>query len=299
MKRHLTVITMLLLLGTLSWSQENREPFDIKKSREELEIMKGILNTTLNFYAQSSQKESSGSRFSNITAFYLAGQGAVFVIPSSGFRFLMPSYAYNYNLGPEFNQEMASLTQYVKGLARAAQDEASRAAQVASALSSAYKGVVAGRVTGIGAGIGAGVGSGVGGIVAPALPAPPAPPAAPAPEAQKPEKPESQAGLEVDREKLRKAVEEAQARVNSLREQSEANRQKLLQETSEVKVHLIETLANYGDSITTVKPDEYINLVFVTDRSNVISARKSWLTDYKAGRLSLEAFKQKVIQYTE
>ena len=34
-------------------------------------------------------------------------------------------------------------------------------------------------------------------------------------------------------------------------------------------------------------------------RHDIISAQKSWITDYKAGRISLENFKQKVLQYTE
>jgi hypothetical protein len=277
MKRYLAGITILFLLGTFSWGQGTKESFDVTKSGEELEIMKGILNTTLTFYAQNSHKESSDWRFSNITAFYLAGQGAVFVIPSSSFRFFMPNFSYNFNLGPEFNEQMASLNQEIRALSSNVAQDAARIAQEAQRGAS---------------GVGSGVGGGVDGSV---VPAPPAHPAAPLTA----ELGDKQARIDLDREKLRKAVEDAQAKVKNLREQTEAKRQKLLQEMSEVKVYLIEALANYGDSITTVKPDEYINLVFVTDKSNVISARKSWITDYKAGKLNLEGFKQKVIQYTE
>jgi hypothetical protein len=31
----------------------------------------------------------------------------------------------------------------------------------------------------------------------------------------------------------------------------------------------------------------------------LVSAQKSWITDYKAGKLTLDAFKQKVLQYSE
>ena len=97
------------------------------------------------------------------------------------------------------------------------------------------------------------------------------------------------------------------------RQETEADNQKLLENLKKVRVDLIETLANYGDSLTTVKPNEYISLILVTEtpdstlgrlggakeRHDVISAQRSWITDYKAGRLSLDGFKQKVLQYTE
>ena len=67
---------------------------------------------------------------------------------------------------------------------------------------------------------------------------------------------------------------------------------------------LVDILAKYGDSLSVVKPDEYINLVIHTpslmdisgrrQRVDVISARKSWITDYKAGRMTLEEFREKI-----
>ena len=101
---------------------------------------------------------------------------------------------------------------------------------------------------------------------------------------------------------------EYQARIKKSREEAEANREKFLESLKEIRMPLIEALANYGDSLTTVKPGEYINLVLIDGhlrfgrmktRHDIISAQKSWITDYKAGRLTLENFKQKVLQYTE
>ena len=94
------------------------------------------------------------------------------------------------------------------------------------------------------------------------------------------------------------------------REEAAANQEKFIESLTGIRVFLTEALANYGDSLTQVKPGEYINLVLDTDsydsnfgrmktRHDVISAQKSWITDYKAGRISLENFKQKVLQYTE
>jgi hypothetical protein len=107
-------------------------------------------------------------------------------------------------------------------------------------------------------------------------------------------------------------MEEYQAASKKSREESAANQQKLLDSLKELHVPLIEALANYGDSLTQVKPGEYVNLILDTEdtldimdygpaktRHDVISAQKSWITDYKAGRISLENFKQKVLQYTE
>ena len=102
MKKHIAFLVLFSLLGTLSWAQGTRSAlFDVRKSQQELEIMKGILSTTLSFISQNMQTASTpenasagvyarvltGWRYSNINGFYLAGQGAVFVIPSSGFRF--------------------------------------------------------------------------------------------------------------------------------------------------------------------------------------------------------------------
>ena len=84
MKRHIAYIAIVLLLGTSSWGQGAKEPVDTNKSRAEMEIMKGILNTTLTYFAQNSEKKVLRNRFSDTRAFYLAGQGAVFEITPAG-----------------------------------------------------------------------------------------------------------------------------------------------------------------------------------------------------------------------
>jgi hypothetical protein len=286
MRRYIAGITILLLVATFSWSQGVKESFDVKKSAEELEIMKGILTTTLTFLDQNSAKSTPRWRGSNLSAFYLAGQGAVFVIPTPGLRFPSGQDLYgsiNFSPGPEFSEEMAKLGEQIGRYTRELQTEAARTAQQALELS--YR-------TG-------------NGEAPPALPAPPAPPVPPSPPSVAP-KAADEAKANLDREKLKKAIEEARARVQKAKEEVSANREKFLQNLAEAKTYLVEALANYGDSMTTVKPDEFINLVLVTNgldgqktRSDVISARKSWIADYKAGRLNLEGFKQKVVQYNQ
>lgn len=253
MKKHFAGVLAILILGMSSWAQGTKDPFDIKKSQEELEIMRGILRTTISFVTQNSQKQASAWRSSNIDAFYLAGQGAVFVIPASDFSIVTPFGSLNI----EDLTEVKRAEAYSRLLQEAAKPGAS--------------------------------------------PAPPSPPNPPAP-----------LQPQVNRDELRKKVEESLERTKKSREEEEARREKLLQDLAQVKTYLIEALANYGDSMTTVKPNEYINLVFMTDnsivyspfsgrqrRTEVVSAQKSWITDYKAGRLSLENFKQKVLQYSE
>jgi hypothetical protein len=68
---------------------------------------------------------------------------------------------------------------------------------------------------------------------------------------------------------------------------------------------LVDTLAKYGDSLSIVKPGEHINLILQRpswDASGqsigIISARKSWITDYKAGKMTLDEFRKRVLQYS-
>jgi hypothetical protein len=276
MKKHIAGIFALLLLVTICWGQSTKAPFDAKKSREELEIMKGILGTTLSFALQDSQQQTpSPWRYSNINAFFLAGQGAVFVIPSSTLR----SAAY---FGPFANLGVAIAEQVSAASIQAAVDGAMKA--VDAALSQA------------GSGVGSGVGSGTTGAPDSAgAPTPPQPPKPPQPP-------------QVNREELRKKVEEAREKAKKARETAEQNRKKFLQNLTEVKGHLLETLANHGDSMTTLAPNEYINLVLMTDdfggeraqsRQEVISVQKSWITEYRSGKLTLDGFKQKVLQYSQ
>jgi len=85
-----------------------------------------------------------------------------------------------------------------------------------------------------------------------------------------------------------------------------AHQQAFLQVLNGVREPLVDTLAQYGDSMYGVNPDEYINLVFQVSPlaslnasgrgSEVISVRKSWITDYKAGKMTLEEFRKKVLQ---
>ncbi len=312
MKKYTVLTIIFLCLGTFSWAQGTKTTlFDVAKSQQELEIMKQILGTTLSFVAQNIQKQQAtakvvntpfGSlgvrdayRYTNMNAFYLYGQGAVFVIPTSNLRF--SSYG-AMNLGSAGTRDLMSAEREIEALSRQMEAQA-RALE-----------------RGTGSGITGGI---VGGVPAPPPPPPPPPatPQAVKPPAATPA-PAAQAAKSapVSPEELRKKVFEAQEKVKKAREDAEANRAKFLQSLGEIKSYLIEALANYGDSLTTVKPNEYVTLVITLDdfgdsnwaatdasggrtHEEVISVQKSWISDYKAGRLTLDAFKQKAIQYAQ
>jgi hypothetical protein len=349
MKKNTIAFLLILALGSLSWSAAQgakTELFDLKKSRQELEIMKGILNATLGFAANEirggdkSADVFQGGLFHNfgggsdISAFYLYGQGATFIIPISGFRFATtrsrallgwttrPKTATVYDrdmekslqqLGQEMDALQYELAANNEDMARAARD-AAEAAQELAREASEYSVLVAGGVTGGvpggvsggvvggvpggvagGVGTGVGVGSGKGGST-------PLAQASPAP------KPAKQ---QMDREEMRKKLEDAQAKIRKTREEVEARRKKLIESLTQASGYLVEALANHGDSLTHVRPNEYINIIITSDNEylvfaqntetrsqrEVISVQKSHITDYKAGRITLDAFKQKVLQY--
>ena len=322
MKRsHWFVLLMacLILLPLAGTESAQVQPFDVKKCRQELEIMRGILRTTLGFASKelaASTKISDadsknaiavfvgGGEFSNIGAFYLAGQGAVFTIPASGLRESLRArkdlnWKNAFNLRPgtfEFNfDDYNDLAGQLADQAGQLADQAEHYAQPA-----------------------------VQGVLAPEPPEPPEPPApavaasppAPAPAAQAaPRAPAAAPGSESTsgkQEQMHKKLLELQEKAKRKAEEDEASRARFRERLDQLKVFMIEALANHGDSMTVVKANEYLNLVITDDgrsfwvgddstsqraQREIISVQKSVISDYKAGRLSLDGFKQKVMNY--
>jgi hypothetical protein len=281
MKRYFISTALIFCLGVLCLADE--PTFNVEKSRQELEIMKGILETSLAFSLSDEETVKSTFRVtnvSNIDAFYLSGQGAVFMIPTSSF----------YRSGgliimPEFSEQMSTLNEKVRILTQNLALQSEQLASKAQEWNQTKSGIGPGK----GAGVGSGVGSGQGSIAAPSPPSVPQPPSVPAPI----------------------VVQVPQA--SEQKEKAEARKAEYQKNLEKAKRQLIETLANYGDSLTTVQSGEYINVILTANNytigvystasghqatHEVISARKSWITDYKTGRLSLEGFKQKVLQYS-
>jgi hypothetical protein len=355
----------MISIGLLSWgaAQGTRaDLFDLKKSQQELEVMKGILTTTLNFFLKESRRASTqkGERDedqvykdftvrgpwggSRVSAFYLYGQGATFIIPVSalGYAKAKPVKdvgaldADQLRLDAELEalqalrleEQLATEQQFDAELAhlelnRVAEAQEQELATLQTELTfllagpggvpgGIVGGVPGGVAGGIPGGVGAGIPSGVRGPAKarpkpskPAAQAPPQPPQAPQPAAE-PRSPQRE-------EEMRKKVEDLQRSVVKRREMDEVKRKELLERVAQIKVYLIEALANHGDSLTQVKPNEYINVVLTAEDGDrwfkladsesesphreIMSVQKSVITDYKAGRLTLDAFKQKVLQY--
>ncbi len=307
MTRHFVPLVMVATLGifSLSPAQGTRtDIFDLKKSQQELEIMRGIIGTTLDFVSRETRGHEGGDHVSmlghGVSAYYLYGQGAVFVVPLSGWRYSSGDYE---GFGAAFD---AAHIEQAMEMANARMEIANAELEARAAALEVAGGNV--EVT----------------PVPPPPPVPPVPPVPPAPPAPPvaaaTPAPSAAAAPAIagrasgraarNQEDVRKRLAEAQEQVKKRREQSEQRRQKLMESVAQVKGYLVEALANHGDSLTTVKPNEYINVVIRTDGGNffggdgstsdaqIISVQKSVITDYKAGRLSLEAFKQKVLQYT-
>lgn len=337
MKKQALAMMLILGLGSLTWSAAQgtrNDLFDLKKSRQELEVMRGILTTTIGFVSnelRGHETASAGFSYkfvrefgmgSHITAYYLYGQGATFIIPISSLKFattigekigtwtVVPKIAaaYDSDLNDSLlrvregmdllNLELAANNEEMASAAREAAEVAREFAeqQVKSRRSKAPAGGVVGGVPGgVAGGVGAGVGSGAGSSQAAPAAATPLP------------------GQQKSVEEMRKRLEAAQEKVRRSREDSEARRKKMLESLTQVTGYLVEALANHGDSLTHVKPNEYINIIITTDEGmpllgdageglstrEVLSVQKSVITEYKAGRLTLDAFKQKVLHYNE
>lgn len=339
MKKQYAASLLLAGLAFLPWatSQGRTDLYDLKKSQQELEIMRGILSTTLSFVAKELRSRSTSTttrsadmpgeyfhlaRVSNIESFYLYGQGAVFIIPASSLR---PLFATTTNRGPmallspehpdllsgraaeNLRAAYADLAANEQALAEVSREAAELAARAAIDWPGGVIGGVPGGVPGgVVGGVAGGVVGGVPGGVRQA-------PQRRAQGAQPPQAPTPQPARSADTpEDVRRRLAEAQDRVKKRREETEEKRLKFLEQLDQVKGFLIETLANHGDSLTQVKAGEYITLVITSDGGegifretagartyrDVLSVQKSAVTDYKAGKLTLDAFKQRVLQYS-
>lgn len=301
-RKHVAIVVIgCALLLPLTSVGTQVQPFDSKKCQQELEIMKGILRTTLEFaseeLASGSKDEKTRSdgvarRFPfrrsdfNIEAFYLSGEGAVFTIPTSALRDSLRARRTNLPLA----LALPSLEDIGLNEAWIEQLE-TQLNQLSKQLRDAF---------------------GLEGAVAvaavpspPAAPAPPAPPSVEPPQGLRRKEP-----MAARQNQLREKLEDLQEKVKRRSAEEEARQAKLREHLAQLKVYLIEAIANHGDSLTVLKPDEYLNLVIVGEGSRwfgsdpgdrapreIISVQKSAIADYKSGRLSLNALKQKVLTY--
>ncbi len=279
MKRRiaLSAVALLIALTFVAVKPIADQPvLDKQKSRQELETMKGILQTSLNFALKraATKSETTGGPaivgygkgewgINGIDAFYLHGQGAVFVVPLSALRGHGHMALGGFDFADVIGPEETALLQQTVGEAMA---EVSRATESlkAQAESDAAKQEEKQKVQ-------------------PKIPK-----------------------IEVDKAKIQQKLEQRRAEA---KKQHEA----LLARVEGLKGSLKETLANYGDSLTIVKPDEWVTVVISggsggfkfwdasgeeDEVSHVISVKKSMVTDLKAGKISREEFERRVTDYS-
>lgn len=267
-------LAAVMLTGGGMRAEETRAPSD--KTREEMEIMKGILRAKLSL-AEGTERRRVVTRGADIDAFYLQGQGAVFLVPVSRLNAVSDFAVSLPDIELDFSGQNEAIREFSEQIREYSEQVARQATEFALEVSAT------GRAAGNGS-------------AAVALP-------------------EARAPRKVDREALQKRAEEvraraaeARARAAERRQKAEENRKKMLADLDGVRNGLVEALAGYGDSLTTVGPGEYVNIVLLDvpadaagarRGSEVISARKSWISDHKAGKLSLGEFKGKVLRYRQ
>jgi hypothetical protein len=315
MKRtHFVIVTVVCvtLWSLNSFQGAQVQLFDLRKCQQELEIMKGILRTTLGFASQELAAGLKGDkvetkpgmkRFTfgrtgefSVGAFYLAGQGAVFTIPTSSVRDMMRARQGNgvFAFASADLKEMALNKEWME------RELANQLHELNTQLTDNFG------FDGFAAALAA----------VPRPPSPPVPPApavapvAPAPAPKPPQAKDVPEAAAAREKQLRQKLSELQDKVKQRGEEEEARQAKFRESLSQLKIFLMEAMANHGDSLTVVKPGEYVNLVIVDEgnrwfaddsgdraQREILSVQKSVITDYKTGKLSLEGFKQKVLNY--
>jgi hypothetical protein len=278
------VVTVVTGLAVVWTARADTPDFDLRQSQEEIEVMKGILRTTLSFASAELEGELARTDWerTQIEGYYLVGQGAVFVIsvPSPRGRSL-------YTVGGRGGASLLYRDSgYVVSSGGTAAEDYTRASAAGD--------------------------TGGAEVAADALAAERA--AAAAERAPREDRAESRSRRSSRRvlEDLRQTEEESARR----REEEEKLRQERITEyeaqVEVLKNRLVTTLARHGDSLLQVGADEYVTIILspgsggivsffgTSERqipSEIISVEKATIRDYKAGRLSEEAFGERVLQY--
>ena len=269
MNKYCLGIFLSLLMAMTVWAQGTNAPFDMAKTQKELEIMRGIFKTTLSFNPEDSQRDPIFN-LADIRFLYLPDQGVNFYVQNPGF--FSPPIAWD-DIKIQFD-EAALHTDFEKlGIDLERMQERLKT-QVLSLEELHSRSET---------------------------------------DEEKEKALEARSDIEDEKEIIKrqqKAVEAQRAEIlerqKEMKQQIQVQKEKTAKQQEErrqklsvIKESLIEAVAGYGDSLTTVKSDEYINLVFDTSgQYDVVSIQKSWIRDYKAGRLTLDQLKAKAIQYS-
>lgn len=122
---------------------------------------------------------------------------------------------------------------------------------------------------------------------------------------------DSPEGREEWEKKVQQKVEKYQSELKTQKARMQELERKADQYRESVKQALIEAIANHGDSLSHLKPDEYLNLMLVEDSghpwelgpeeskpgSTVLSVKKSDISAYRSGNVDLTQFGARVMEY--
>jgi hypothetical protein len=274
-KRTLTsVVAVPVVLALLATGLTGGEElFDSKRSQREIEIMCGILRTSLDFAAEDLEGPFAPARWRSIDGFYLYGQGAVFVIPIPG-----PS---SYGLRPRPTGVVgwspaapAPPAAVENRLAEAYVVESLAAMEAAEAEQAEVEAYLAELER-----------------------------------LQEVEKNRKELAEQIEEAKAR--AQERKAEIERLERKRAEQLAEYRAQLNQLEEQLVETLAGHGDSLSQVAPDEYVTLVLSPDGlghsrfsdesgqpARIVSVKKSTITAYKTGKLSEDAFRKAVLKYT-
>lgn len=314
-------VAMLVVVGAGSagWTlQSQSAPFDRSLVSKEIKVMEGIISTSLQETdtgpsGRAGHRFEYGSRDTAVQGFYLAGQGVVFTVPSpvrmasvdrlaelelelasveSGANpeLLESRLMLAFSRAEEARQRL--LHQYQTMAARLAADERLAALQKLQELPEPPE-------------------------PPPPPPPPPAPPAPPSAEGEAPvispaPRPEPDPRIRAERlARLRGDLERLRTNLGALKENAEEVSQRVEEELARIQDTLIEVAAKYGDTLSFLAPDEYLNFILAPRNFRgielfgggqeagpiVLSVKKSDVNAYRSGAISLDQLRSRILRY--
>ena len=272
------LMTLATLISLVVVELAQAQLFDLEKSRQEIETMRGILTTTLDYALKGTRHETTDpnfgdliqfNRFNRVNGYYLYGQGALFTI-----SLLPPLPVPPHPPAPPVPP--APLAPPVPPVPPLGDDDIASACKGAEAAKAEAETTIA-------------------------------------------QARQRQAEASRQVEMADKQLADLQQKMGEWRKQNQAARTRLKEQMAIAKVALVDALAKHGDSLTVVKPHEYITIVISADSQGwdtmsemfstasttqdqhrqFISVKRSVVTDYKAGRISLDELKREVLSYID
>jgi hypothetical protein len=111
--------------------------------------------------------------------------------------------------------------------------------------------------------------------------------------------------------KVQRRVEEYEKELKTQQERLEEFEKRAEDYRKQIRNALIKAVANHGDSLSHLKPNEYLNLMLIESRGHpwdwsghesapsarVLSVKKSDIGEYRRNQITMEQFESRVLQY--